>query len=249
MSPIQNYLKISRSGLKLFLECPRCFWLDNKHKIKRPPSFPYTLSSAVDFLVKKEFDQYRAQGVLPPAFAKLGLDAKLFSDPKLSTWRENFVGIQYFDESLNAMLYGAVDDILEFSDGSLAVIDYKSTGSREPHIYDDYQKQMDTYTHLLDMNGYKTIGKAYFHFFIVDKTPDRFDYKLNFNEEIKDITVDPTWVADVFERAVKTARQTKSPVSAIDCKHCNYVDAAIEHGGHVIHAVEQDKDFVLIPEE
>ena len=36
------------------MECPRCFWLDNKHKVKRPPPFPYTLASAVDFLVKQE---------------------------------------------------------------------------------------------------------------------------------------------------------------------------------------------------
>jgi hypothetical protein len=249
MSPIQNTLKISRSGLKLYLECPRCFWLDNKHRIKRPPSFPYTLSSAVDFLVKKEFDQFRAKGVLPPVFAKLGLEAKLFNGKQLPTWRENFVGVQYYDEDLNAMLFGAVDDILEFSNGSLAVVDYKSTGSREAHIYDDYQKQMDTYTYLLNRNGYETTGKAYFLFFVVDKSLDSFDKKLNFNEQVIDIDVDPTWVPEIFEKAVKCARQAKSPAPAVDCKHCNYVNSATAHGGHVIHAVEQDKDFVIIPEE
>ncbi len=247
--PIKSGLKISRSGLKLFLECPRCFWLDNKHKIKRPPSFPYTLSSAVDFLVKKEFDIYRKKGILPPVLEKLGLDAKLFNGAQLEQWRHNFTGVQHFDEDLNAMLYGAVDDVLEFSDGSLAVIDYKSTGSKEPRIYDDYQKQMDTYTYLLSKNGYETSDKAYFVFFVVDKTLDKFDNKLNFSEMVLDVKVDPSWVPEVFERAAKTARQGKSPTPAIDCVHCNYVNSAMDHGGHAIHAVDQDKDFIIVPEE
>ena len=119
-------LKISRSGLKLFLECPRCFWLDLHHKIKRPPGYPFTLSIAVDYLVKKEFDIYRDKGQLPSVLKNAGIkDAKLYSGEDLSEWRNNFKGIAHYDEDLNAILYGAVDDVLEFSDGSLGVIDYK----------------------------------------------------------------------------------------------------------------------------
>jgi len=245
---INSTFKVSRSGLKLFLECPRCFWLDNKHKVKRPPSFPYTLASAVDFLVKQEFDIYRKEGTLPPVFSNYKIDAKLFNGPQLPEWRHNFTGVQYFDEDLNAMLYGAVDDILEFADGSLAVVDYKSTGSKEPHIYDDYQKQMDVYTYLLNKNGFEVSDKAYFVFFVVDKSVGKFDKKLNFNEEVRDIKVDPSWVAQVFERAVKTARQEKSPVASVDCVHCNYIDKANAHGGNIIHATDIDKDFVIVPE-
>ena len=112
VAKVQNTIKISRSGLKLFLDCPRCFWLNVHHKIKRPPGYPYTLSAAVDYLVKQEFDKYRVDGKLPPVFAKEGLDAKLFVDEKLHDWRNNFRGVSYFDEDLNAILYGAVDDIL-----------------------------------------------------------------------------------------------------------------------------------------
>ena len=118
MPKFYNTLKISRSGLKLFLDCPRCFWLDLHHKIKRPPGYPYTLSAAVDYLVKQEFDKYREKGTLPPILALSGVeglkDAKLFNGPELSEWRNNFKGISYFNEDLNAILYGAVDDVLEF---------------------------------------------------------------------------------------------------------------------------------------
>src|SRR3989338_9591791 len=99
---ISNPLKISRSGLKLFQECPKCFWLDLHHKIKRPPGYPYTLSAAVDYFVKQEFDKYREKGTLPPILALSGVeglkDAKLFNGPELSEWRNNFKGISYFNE-------------------------------------------------------------------------------------------------------------------------------------------------------
>lgn len=222
-------LKISRSGLKLFLECPRCFWLDLHHKIKRPPSYPYTLSAAVDYLVKKEFDQYRIKGDLPPVLIQAGItDAKLYNNENLSDWRNNFKGIGYFDESLNAILYGAVDDILEFSDGSLAVIDYKSSGSREITIYDDYQKQMETYNWILRQKGYETYPEAFFVFYQVQKEgKEAFNNVLEFAESVRPVKVNLDWVGDAFVRAVEVARADTPPNPALDkgnCAHCHYVE-------------------------
>lgn len=245
---IQNTIKISRSGLKLFLDCPRCFWLDVHHKIKRPPGYPYTLSSAVDYLVKQEFDKYRVEGKLPPVFAKY-FDAnpaqnnsadhqqkgqtlsgvKLFADEKLHDWRNNFRGVSYFDEDLNAILYGAVDDVLEFSDGSLAVVDYKSSGSKEIKIYDDYQKQMEVYSYLLQRNGYQTQPHAYFVFYVVQKDGGGFANALPFREELRRVDVDPDWVGPTFERAIETARQETAPINRNHCDHCHYVDMASQH--------------------
>ncbi len=55
-------IKVSRSKIDLFLECPRCFYLDVVKKIKRPPGFPFNLNNAVDMLLKKEFDRDREVG-------------------------------------------------------------------------------------------------------------------------------------------------------------------------------------------
>ena len=223
-------LKISRSGLKLFLECPRCFWLDLHHKIKRPPGYPYTLSAAVDYLVKQEFDKYRENGTLPPVFAKEGFNAKLYNGPELPTWRNNFKGISYFDEDLNAIIYGAVDDVLEFSDGSLAVVDYKSSGSKEITIYDDYQKQMDVYNFILNRMGHETYSDAFFVFYQVQKDGGGFQNILPFKEELKTVKVNSGWVGDAFERAVALARQDNPPNhSGEDCDHCHYVEMASQH--------------------
>ncbi len=224
--PKFSSLKISRSGLNLFQQCPRCFWLDCHHKIKRPQGFPYTLSNAVDFLVKQEFDKYRKQGTLPPILARHITDAKLYNGPELPVWRENFKGVQYFDETLNAMLYGAVDDVLEFEDGSLAVVDYKSSGAYEIKIYDDYQRQMDVYNYLLHQNGFKTHTEAYFVFYQVDKTGGGFQNTLPFTELLKAVRVNKDWVANTFEQAVMVARSKTPPELEKPCEHCVYVQQA-----------------------
>lgn len=229
---LSSTLKISRSGLKLFLECPRCFWLDLHHKIKRPPGYPYTLSAAVDYLVKQEFDQYRFRGELPPVFKKEDVDAKLFNGVELSEWRNNFKGVSFFDESLNAILYGAVDDVLEFFDGSLAVVDYKSSGSKEITIYDDYQKQMDVYSYILKQKGYEVQPFAYFVFYQVDKSGNAFNNALKFNEQLRKVDVNQGWVEGAFEKAVELARSENPPdnlPSSGHCDHCHYVEMANKH--------------------
>lgn len=229
-------LKISRSGLKLFLECPRCFWLDLHHKIKRPPGYPFTLSIAVDYLVKKEFDTYREKGQLPPVLKNFGIkDAKLYNGENLSEWRNNFKGIAYFEEDLNAILYGAVDDILEFKDGSLGVIDYKSSGAKEITIYDDYQKQMDVYNYILKQKGYETYPEAFFVFYKVIKEGETgFANALKFTEEVRPVKVDMGWVGPAFERAVELARSENPPASGTSgkngyCDHCHFVELASQH--------------------
>lgn len=230
MSKIST-LKISRSGLKLFLECPRCFWLDVRHKIKRPPGYPYTLSAAVDYMVKREFDGYRQKGELPPVLINAGInDAKLYNGDNFPDWRNNFKGVSYFDEGLNAILYGAVDDVLEFSDGSLAVIDYKSSGSKEITIYDDYQKQMDVYSWILKQNGYEMYPSAFFVFYQVQKDENIFNNVLRFKEQVKQVKVNMEWVGVAFEGAVELARQDLPPSESGNknkhCGHCHFVQMA-----------------------
>ncbi len=236
MSSKIGTLKISRSGLKLFLDCPRCFWLDLHHKIKRPPGYPFTLSIAVDYLVKKEFDTYREKGQLPPVLKNYGIkDAKLYNGDDLSEWRNNFKGISYFDESLNAYLYGAVDDVLEFSDGSLGVIDYKSSGAKEITIYDDYQKQMDVYNYILKQKGYETYPEAFFVFYKVIKEGETGFYNaLKFTEEVRPVKVNTEWVSQTFESAVELARSDTPPASGTSgkngyCDHCHFVELASQY--------------------
>jgi len=211
-------IQLSPNSLNLYLECQRCFWLDKRRGIKRPPPYPYALNAAVDVLLKEEFDEYRKKRELHPLLVANNIPAKLFSNQKLlDEWRNNFKGIRYYDAELDATLFGAVDDVLEFSDGKLAPLDYKSTGSKVATVYDRFQLQMDVYTFLLEKNGYKTVGKGCLAFYIVDKE-NGFNDKLPFRKEIHMIDTDPSYVQGIFTEAVELLRKDVPPPHSSDCK-------------------------------
>ena len=81
--------KLSRSKISLFLNCPRCFYLDRRLGIGRPPGFTFNLNSAVDALLKKEFDLHRAKEKAHPLIEKYGIDAVPFQDPRMDEWRDS----------------------------------------------------------------------------------------------------------------------------------------------------------------
>ena len=230
-------IKLSPNSLNLFLECPHCFWLDKNLGIKRPPPYPYALNSAVDALLKEEFDTYREKNLPHPLLRENNIKAHLFPNQKLlNQWRNNFAGIRYFDPVLQATLFGAVDDVLEFDDPSspagssgqvkkIAPLDYKSTGSPAANIYDRFQLQLDTYTFLMEKNGFSTVRKGYLAFYIVDKSRGFID-RLPFRKEIIEIETNPSDIYGIFKDAVAVLRQPSPPPHSQDCSFKKWLNGA-----------------------
>ena len=72
-------LRLSPSALNLFLECPKCFWLEYGAGIHRPRGpFP-SLPGGMDIIIKKYFDSYRAVGKVPPEIVNQ-VEGDLFAD-------------------------------------------------------------------------------------------------------------------------------------------------------------------------
>lgn len=211
-------VQLSPNSLNLFLECPLCFWLEKKQGVRRPPPYPYALNMAVDTLLKEEFDRYRTKEESHPLILAHGIAAKLFPDQGLlNKWRSNSNGIRYYDDKLDATLFGAVDDVLEFDGGKLAPLDYKSTGDKVAKVYDHFQLQMDVYTFLLEKNGFSTPGKGYLAFYIVNRE-DGFGDRLPFRKEIQEITTDSSYVRALFGEATMLLRRDKPPSHNPDCQ-------------------------------
>jgi len=82
--------RLSRSKIDLFLECPRCFWLDRKKGISRPGMPAFTLNSAVDALLKKEFDLLRKSGQPHELMRQYGIEAIPFKHPEIDVWRTSY---------------------------------------------------------------------------------------------------------------------------------------------------------------
>lgn len=219
-------IQLSPNSLNLYLDCPHCFWLDKNLGIKRPPPYPYALNSAVDTLLKEEFDAYRAKHLPHPLLAENNIKAHLFANQKLlNQWRNNLAGIRYFDNDLQATLFGAVDDILEFANGKLAPLDYKSTGSSAANVYDRFQLQLDTYTFLLEKNGFQTVKKGYLAFYIVDKSKGFLD-RLPFRKEVVEIETSPADIYEIFKDAVAVLRNETPPAHSRDCPFGKWLKGA-----------------------
>ena len=164
----QDLYKLSRSKVDFFLNCPRCFYMDRRLGIVQPPGFPFNLNSAVDNLLKNEFDYYRSLQTPHPYIERLGLNAVPFQHEKLDKWRHNFSGVVYQHEALKLHLFGAVDDLwINLDTEELIVVDYKATSKNSEVNLDadwqiGYKRQMEFYQYLLRNNGFKVSDTAYF---------------------------------------------------------------------------------------
>jgi hypothetical protein len=226
--------KLSRSALELFVDCPRCFYIDRRLGVGRPPGFPFNLNSAVDQLLKKEFDLYRIKALPHPLMLENGVEAIPFAHPSLEKWRENFVGIQHLHHPTNLMITGAVDDIWVNSDDELIVVDYKSTAKKEDILelnqawHGGYKRQMEVYQWLLRQIGFKVSPTAYWVYANGDTAKASFDAKLHFRMTVIAYAGDDSWVEPEILRAKACLDSPELPKASEECGYCNYRQAAME---------------------
>ena len=223
--------KVSRSKIELFLDCPRCFYLDRRLGVGRPPGFPFSLNSAVDTLLKKEFDIHRTNKTTHPLMKAYGIDAIPFNHKDLAIWRENFKGVQYLHPKTNLIITGAIDDVWRSPDGELMVVDYKATSKNEEVSLDadwqmSYKRQMEMYQWLLRQNGFKVSDVGYFVYVNGRTDVKAFDGKLEFNVKIIPYQGNDKWVDGAIVDLHKCLIEDKVPVASSDCDYCSYREAA-----------------------
>ena len=219
--------KLSRSKIDLFFECPRCFYLDRRHGVPRP-SFPaFTLNSAVDNLLKNEFDMYRAKHEPHPLMAEHNLDLVPFQHSNLEEWRHNFTGVQFIHELTNFLVFGAVDDIWVSPQDELFVVDYKATSKEEDPTIDGfwqqaYKRQMEIYQWLLRGNGFRVSDTGYFVYVNGKKNQDTFDAKLEFDIHLIPYTGNGSWIEQTLLDAKACLMADAIPDVGENCEYCPY---------------------------
>lgn len=223
--------KLSRSKIDLFLECPECFYLDRRLGVGRPPGFPFTLNSAVDKLLKKEFDIHRAAQTAHPLMERYGIDAVPFDHEKINEWRENFQGVRHHHQPANFIITGAVDDVWENNQGEIFVVDYKSTSKIgkigiDAPWQDGYKRQMEVYQWLLRQNGFKVSDTGYFVYANGNTDKKAFDGKLEFDVQIIPYRGDDGWVDKTLGEIRVCLESDEAPAADKDCDYCSYRKAA-----------------------
>jgi CRISPR/Cas system-associated exonuclease Cas4 (RecB family) len=197
--------KISRSKIDLFMQCPRCFWLETRLKIKRPSSPPFQINKAIDELLKKEFDSYRLQGKPHPWMIEHQIKAIPLQHADLAKWRHNFTGVATLHEPTNLLIYGAIDDVWQADGGELYVVDYKATAkATEVNLDSDwqiaYKRQMEIYQWLLRQNGFEVSDTGYFVYTNGRLDLDGFYDRVEFKTKIIPYTGDAGWIEPALLR-------------------------------------------------
>ena len=226
--------KISRSKIDLFLNCPRCFYLDRRLGVGQPPGYPFSLNSAVDKLLKKEFDTHRAAAAAHPLMKKYGLDLVPFQHEKIDEWRDALGGgMQYHDKDTNLIIQGAIDDVWVNSKNELFIVDYKATSkvgevSLDAEWQIGYKRQMEIYQWLFRKNNFKVSDIGYFVYANGDADKEAFDAKLEFDVKIIPYEGKDDWIPIAVKKIHECLSQDEIPKASSQCDYCAYRRAASE---------------------
>lgn len=205
-------MQLSASTLKIFQECPRCFWLHLNKKITRPRGpFP-SLPAGIDRVLKVYFDAYRQQGRLPP----------LLQDRLRGTLATHPLTLGFTDERTQARLWGKLDDSVVLPDQRIAPLDHKTRASAPADLsytQQYYQFQMNVYTLLLERNGHRTSRTAYvvYYFPVEGALHKGFPFEIAVHE----VPTDPDSAYQVFTDACRCLAGPLPPSGAA-CEFCRW---------------------------
>lgn len=225
--------RLSRSKIDLFIECPRCFYLDNKLGTKRPGMPSFNLNIAVDTLLKKEFDAYRKKKKQHLLMKEYKIEAIPFTHPDLEIWRDNFAGLEHTHKETGLLVSGAIDDVWITPQGKLIVVDYKAT-SKDGKIEslsdsaweEQYARQIGVYQWLLKQNGFEVDETGYFVYANADTLKDSFEDTLTFETTVVSTTGTHDWIEPTLQKIKECLESESLPESGEQCEYCPYREAA-----------------------
>lgn len=219
MENLNSKIWLSPSKLNLFQECPLCFWLSEVKGVHRPQGPFSSLPNGLDRLIKEYFDQYRVLGKVPPELEGK-VEGKPFSDQALmDKWRNWKTGLSYTDDTLNAVLFGALDECFVNGDYYIPV-DYKTRGfdlKEDSTSY--YQTQLDCYAFLLEKSGYPTPSFGYLIYYIPKKVEE--NGLIKFRIEPQKMETNPQRAYEVFAKALQLIANP-APASHSGCQFCSW---------------------------
>ena len=229
----KSFYRLSRTKLENFLRCARCFYIDRRLGVSQPPGFPFNLNSAVDELLKREFDDYRTKQEPHPFMQGAGIDAVPAQHPQLEIWRQNFKGVSVDHEATGFTFFGAIDDLWLGKDGTYLVCDYKATSKNGEVSLDadwqiSYKRQMEIYQWLLRRNGLEVNDRGWFVYCNGRRDLADFNERIEFKVRLLPYDGNDDWVEGALKDAASTLSKDELPDPDPDCEYCRYRREAAE---------------------
>ena len=225
---------ISSSKFSNFIDCPRCFYLDRVKGLKEPSMPGWALNSAVDDLLKKEFDKHRKEKSPHPIMKQYGLNFIPYDHPDIDKWRQSLSsGISYLDKETNLIIKGGIDDVwYDLDKEELVVVDYKAQSNNTPveteaylegKYHQGYKRQMDIYVHILRNMDFKVSNTTYFMVCNGEKTNAFFKNRIDFKTVLVPYNSDTSWIPSKIKEMKKTLDKKEIPDYNIECESCVYL--------------------------
>ena len=207
--------QLSPSKLNLLEDCPRCFWLSVVKKIDRPSGPMPSIAIKMDSIIKHYFNKYRELGQLPPIIVGK-IKGKLPADMPKTLKHGEGNGI---------VLIGRPDEYFELEDGSIVAFDHKTKSKAPEGTHPAYQLQLDVYSYLLKVNGYKTTNKAFLAYY----HPDDCDIHngMCMHCSVVEVKTNPGRVTEIVKKAQKILNG-EIPKCSDNCEFCKWVDENIK---------------------
>ena len=227
---------LSRSKFELFGECPRCFYMNVRYGLGRPSMPAFTLNSAVDALLKNEFDLLRQAGESHELMKQYHIAAVPVNHPDLPKWRGEtpetaYKGAMAIHPGTNFLLTGMVDDVWESDLGEMIIVDYKSTSTTKEISLDDeykqvYKRQMEFYQYLFRLLGFSVCNTGYFVFANATKNRPKFDgagcHVHHCSPRRR------SWIDAQLLATKECLLSDKIPSPGGNCEHCDYRKKMVE---------------------
>ena len=194
---------------------------------------PFNINTAIDHLLKKEFDEYRESAEPHPLMRDAGIDAVPCAHEKLDVWRENFKGVQVQHEATNLLIAGAIDDLWVTPSGQLIVVEYKATSkdsvvSLDAPWQDQYKRQMEIYQWLLRGNGLEVSNTGYFVYCNGRRSEPRFNQRVEFDISVIPYDGNDSWVDSCITDAHACLVSEDIPTATWNCDYCTYYSAVTD---------------------
>lgn len=200
--------KLSPSSLNLLEDCPRCFWLSQVKKIRRPAGPMSSIPIKMDSIIKNYFNKYREKGELPPIIQGKIVGRLAVDMPKTLT----------HEEENGIILYGRPDEYFEIQDKSIVAFDHKTKSKAPEEIHSSYQLQLNVYSYLLKMMGYKTTNKAYLAFYY--PCDSELHHGMKIGCSVIEVKTNPERINSLINKAYGVLNgEIPEPIES--CEYCN----------------------------
>jgi len=221
-------IKLSPSDLTfLWDECPRCFYLKVALGINRPPvPFP-SIFGNIDLLMKRLFTDKDTAELSP----SLPSGKVLFS----GKWVES-APIRLPGSAQSCYIRGIFDSVLQFDDGSYAVVDFKTSEPNPKHV-GFYGRQLRAYAYALEhpalgklaLAPITRLGLLCVEPIDIDRDEQR---RIRYVGDVTwlEVPLDEPGFLDFLTQVMQVLSLPEPPLAAEKCPFCKYREESRSHG-------------------